>query len=774
MAYCELRVCLFLLALLAFASISQAHETLVSGAVRDRNTHREISGVNVFVRDTKIGTTSDFAGRYALRIAEAPPKAVIVFRHIAYEAREISLDSLRAMKVVYLQPRVITLPSVEVEAENAVRMEIAKDLPQPTSVLDAKNFEIRGYVDAGDLLKTDQSVQVEEELSGKKTVAIRGGNADEVVVLYNGIKMNSAYDNVFDLSLVDLEDVERFEIIKGSNTALYGPEAFSGVINIVPKVQQDYNLRFNQRFGTYRSGNWGAHLYQKLKRLNGSYSFKRGGATRSFIGNDGELANLSLHHTVNLLYSFSEYADGRPASSLGAMYVYTALDYDNQRGFELEDLSNFNQLFSLKYTGRPERLLSLDISASFRRLNEDLFVADSVRTVDRDIADREIQIDFEKRVKISRLDLLFGYQLRGAELDYQNVINDPRPRISPEIDTSLVFSELRRQHHGLVAIAKLHSEPEGQFLQTVDVDLSVRHDRVFDEQLDPVVRDNLGIRPGLPSDPVVFGENRWRETMFKFAVSFSGYRENLTMNTFLNFGTNIKFPTLFQQVSKPEPAELDLTAIPNLSPERNNSLELGFVVSRDVRGQRAIYGWQVKGNYFQNHYDNKFRLYVTPGSPVVSYDNASTARISGLEGTGSIFLFRKKVTAEAGLSRFFISDKTAFLFKPDFKRTLNLIVDHAGYSFQAHLFKEGEQFGRVPESKPEQAGSPTQTSRRFIDVILPTFSNLDLHLSKNFSFNKLKLFANASGRNLLNDSGEVLGGIAIRDRRFYLTVGAQY
>ncbi|PJF38645.1 MAG: hypothetical protein CUN54_10415, partial [Phototrophicales bacterium] len=118
---------------------------------------------------------------------------------------------------VYLQPRVIPLPGVEVQ-ETAVKSEIERDLPQTLSIIEARQFDIRGFVDAGDLLRIDHSVQIDEELSGRKTAAIRGGNPDEVVVLYNGVKMNNAYDNVFDLSLIDLEDIQRFEIIKGSNT----------------------------------------------------------------------------------------------------------------------------------------------------------------------------------------------------------------------------------------------------------------------------------------------------------------------------------------------------------------------------------------------------------------------------------------------------------------------------------------------------------------------------------------------------------------------------
>lgn len=753
------------LALLTLCGFAAAQESTISGTVRDQNTHREIRGVNIFVKEAKIGTTSDFAGRYTLRIPNPTRQTVIVFRHVAYEAREVPLDSLQTRKLISLQPRVITLPSVEVQAENAVRMEIAKDLPQPTAVIDAKNFEIRGYVDAGDLLKTDQSVQVEEELSGKKTVAIRGGNADEVIVLYNGVKMNSAYDNVFDLSLVDLEDVERFEIIKGSNTALYGPEAFSGVINIVPKIQQDYNLRFNQRVGTYRSGNWGVHLYEKYKRLNGSYSFKRGAAKRTFVDDEGELENLSLHHTANLLFSFSEHADGTPASSLGAMYVYTALDYDNQR--DTESLSNFNQLFSLKYAGNARRLLSVDVSAAYRRLHEDQFLASGQGALQRSIADRQLQINAEKRLSFDRADFLFGYQLQNAELDFEDI-----RRNFEEPDAGLESAVLERQHHGFVAIAKLHSAPEAEFLQKVDVDLSVRHDRVDDRQTEAVLRNGTG--GASPEGNGLFGENTWRETMFKCALSLSGYRENLTMNAFLNFGTNVKFPTLFQQISAPDFLCQEAALSPNLNPERNNSLELGMLVSKDVRTHRSIYGWQVSGNYFQNQYDNKFRVYLTPGSPIASYDNSPTARISGVEGKGSVFFFRKKVTAEVGLSRFFISEKAAFPFKSEVKRTINLIIEHAGYSFQLHAFKEGEQTGRIRAFKQQQQDATSPERCEFVEVLLPEFSNLDLHLSKSFSLGKLKLFGNASARNILNDSDIVLDGIALRDRRFYLTFGAQY
>ena len=156
-------------------------------------------------------------------------------------------------------------------------------------------------------------------------------------------------------------------------------------------------------------------------------------------------------------------------------------------------------------------------------------------------------------------------------------------------------------------------------------------------------------------------------------------------------------------------------------------------------------------------------MFTTPGIPVAFYDNVQDARISGVETKSSVFLFRKKVTVDLGVSKYSISERAAFPFKSDIKRTFNFTIDHAGYSFQLHWFKEGEQSGWVRFQNGQ-----------FAEVILPDYTNLDLHLSKTFEIGKFKLFANASGRNLLDDDDVELQGLSIRDRRIYVTFGAQY
>jgi outer membrane receptor protein involved in Fe transport len=769
MSFLQKESCLFFFLICFSAETVFSQEVHVSGKVRDQNTHREVPFVNIFIKATQIGTASDFTGRYNLRIPNPAQQTIVVFRHVAYEPRELLLDSLKAISYVDLQPRVIPLSGVNIEAPGLERLEIHKDLPQTVSVIEARNFEIRGYVDAGDLLRADHSVQVDEQLSGKKTVALRGGNADEVLVLFNGVKLNNTFDNIFDFSLIDLEDIERFEIIKGSNTALYGPEAFSGVINIVPKLQQDYTIRFQQRLGTYRSGNWGLHLYRKFDRILSSYSLKRGALQRQFVDapeDSSKLENSSLHHTANLTYILSKDENGKTKASLDGMWTYTSLDYKSQP--DADTLSNFNHLFALKYSGDLFKLRNIELFVAFKKLAEEqkLTLRSNVLQpsewprLNRDIDDRSLSVNAQKRFNSTSLDLLFSYQFEHSKLDYLN----QRENFSGETAIGLESADLQRRHHGFASIVKYHGETSSEFLNTIDLDVSFRHDQVHDKQTNSVLRSGFTIQDS--DQPGLFNNNDWQETTFKSAINVSGYRNDLVFNGYLNFGTNTKFPTLFQQISSPDLLSGAATQ-PNLNPEKNRSFELGAVIARDLRGNSSIYGWQVSASYFQNHYANKFRVFSVPERPVAFYDNVQNARISGFETKSSVFLFRKKIAVDLGVSKYFLSEKAAFPFKSDFKRIINFNIDHAGYSFQLHWFKESEQTAWLRFSSSDRANS-------FAEITLPGQTNVDLHLSKTFAIWKFKFFVNGSIRNLLNDDDLVLEGLAIRDRRFYLTIGGQY
>jgi vitamin B12 transporter len=103
-------------------------------------------------------------------------------------------------------------------------------------------------IDGGEMTQ-QQAVRVEEVLrqvpglevvqtgqpGSQSTVFIRGSERDQTLVLVDGIPVNSGFDNSFDFAHLSAANIERIEVLRGPQSALYGSEAIGGVINIITK-----------------------------------------------------------------------------------------------------------------------------------------------------------------------------------------------------------------------------------------------------------------------------------------------------------------------------------------------------------------------------------------------------------------------------------------------------------------------------------------------------------------------------------------------------------
>ena len=715
----------------------------LQGLVLDANTHREIYGVNVFIEGTNIGATTTRGGTFVLDVPAKYAGAEIRFQHISYDVRIIPIDSLKSNATLYLVPRVIPLQDVQVVGESAVHaLDIKRDLPQSVKVLQADKFDIRGYVDAGDFLNTEPAVQVQEELSGKKTLSMRGGNADDIVVLYNGVRMNSPFDNVFDFSLIDLANIERFEVIKGSNTTLYGPEAFSGVINIVPQVQRDYTLFTQYRMGTYNTESINLQLNKNINNLDVSYSYKDASQIRRFVDaveKSDQLKNMQQHHNVNVNYKFGE------AHVVNAMYAGADINYDNGR--DNEKVGQKNDIASLAFSGAIGPVADVRLFSAFKQYDEQQNLNYGEYVLDRHIQDQSLQFKADKTFKKGGLEMLLGYSYEGSGVDFRD------GRLQNERSLFYQQTNVDRARHGAFGILKTRGSAGGGFFQNFDLDGSLRYDHVNDRVAEP------GEMPASPIAVPALPDQSWQAAHFKFSTSIDGYRDDFAFKGFFNYGANTKFPTVVQRLSVPLDS-VNLNA--PLQPERVSSYEAGVELFKEDVSSQVLDGWHAQGSFFRNYYTDKFRPFSSPGIPVVFYDNAPIAEIFGVEGNFSLYFLKKKVDLEFGLAKYNISEKSAFPFKSDFKRTVDLSIDHAGFSLMLHWFYESEQVGWI-----------RTFSGQFAQVELAPFSNLDAHLSKSFRIGRAKLFLNLSMRNMLASESVALAGLAIRDKRAYLTFGGQ-
>jgi iron complex outermembrane receptor protein len=112
------------------------------------------------------------------------------------------------------------------------------DAPNSTTIVTRQDIRLSGHTRIPELLRRVAGMDVMQVTGGDSSVSMRGFNsrqANKVLVLVNGRSVyNDILGSTFWESLtIDVDQIERIEVVRGPGSALYGADAFAGVINII-------------------------------------------------------------------------------------------------------------------------------------------------------------------------------------------------------------------------------------------------------------------------------------------------------------------------------------------------------------------------------------------------------------------------------------------------------------------------------------------------------------------------------------------------------------
>lgn len=110
--------------------------------------------------------------------------------------------------------------------------------PASMTLLDAQAIRLTGARTLPDLLRAAPGVQVAETAPGSFLVSLRGMHGivgNNVVVTLEGVPLNNPFDGSIEWAAIPLDprDLSRIELVRGPVSAVYGANAYSGVINLV-------------------------------------------------------------------------------------------------------------------------------------------------------------------------------------------------------------------------------------------------------------------------------------------------------------------------------------------------------------------------------------------------------------------------------------------------------------------------------------------------------------------------------------------------------------
>jgi iron complex outermembrane receptor protein len=153
---------------------------------------------------------------------------------------------------------------LEVTIATGVKQSVAR-APSVTSVITAQDIESMGVTDLDEALRSIPGLHVSYNGYHNPIYAIRGIYSSfnyEILLLINGIPLKEPF--MGDRSLwvgMPVNAIERIEIIRGPGSAVYGADAFSGVINIITKTKEDIDgTEVGTRLGSFNTKEaWALH-----------------------------------------------------------------------------------------------------------------------------------------------------------------------------------------------------------------------------------------------------------------------------------------------------------------------------------------------------------------------------------------------------------------------------------------------------------------------------------------------------------------------------------
>ena len=136
------------------------------------------------------------------------------------------------------------------------------DTPQAVEILQAP---AAGGTVAGALLRGKPGLAVQSDGAWGQNPVLRGLKKESVVVMVDGVRMNSAQPQGAIASFLDLGLLERAEVVKGPGSVLYGSGAMGGVVHLItPDVgfsaEEQFGGRIGARFSSVDKGVAGAAL----------------------------------------------------------------------------------------------------------------------------------------------------------------------------------------------------------------------------------------------------------------------------------------------------------------------------------------------------------------------------------------------------------------------------------------------------------------------------------------------------------------------------------
>ena len=475
-----------------------------------------------------------------------------------------------------------------------------KESPSSIEVITREDIDKMGAETLAQALQLALGIDTQENAMVGNRSSIRGMNTNQTLILVDGRRVRtentSETMNFYELKRINMDDVERIEIVRGAASSLYGSEALGGVINVIKKhpgkmqtsVTLDWTSRQSDegiRFDSGKLGKWalsGSFKHMDV-REQGTDAGSNMYGKKNFFNLDGRM-EMTKDKWLDVFFDYlTEDLYMKDSLTQGT-------DYDHKR-------------FStgIKYSGRDKR------------------------------GDYEMQVYYTYFDKHQRTRQRANYRLSSFDdMKFNSLIFDGRRSIQVAKDHLLTFGgEYRKEDYESTRIKGSNTRKlEGVTNQLGDSSMDYAAFYLQDEWL---ASPRWLIIPSLRWD---YNSEFGNELTGKLGTT---YKITKDVRFKANVGTAYRAPTaseLYFSWHHTPNARMDvqINGNPNLKPEKALNFDLGFEMEKD-----KTFG---KITYFHNKVDDLINIDTVmsrlPGFPprmlaTGTYRNIDSATMQGVE-----------------------------------------------------------------------------------------------------------------------------------------------
>ena len=248
-------------------------------------------------------------------------------------------------------------------------------------ILKSKDIEGKGYTSVSEVLDSIPGVNIKE--GAHPAIDLRGQGFQKakatVQLLVDGIPANmldTSHQNV-PIDVVNIDEIERIEVIPGGGAVLYGSGTSGGVINIITKKYKNKNIRggIGYQISSFRNNKFDVSTGTSIGNfdfdVNYSKNRKYGYRDYDFTNSDyfsGRI-NYNINKTDNIAFKYTGY---RSKYTYPASLTETQMDKDRrQSGLGSDDKNDNNKIkkdeFSLTYNSKITNNNDLNVVAFYQK-----------------------------------------------------------------------------------------------------------------------------------------------------------------------------------------------------------------------------------------------------------------------------------------------------------------------------------------------------------------------------------------------------------------------